>query len=196
VNRLLRLIQMILTEIDLRFSEKRVIHGIAVYHTSDRTPSDKSYAGVAESLAVIGTFDPRRLEGIRRYLRRIVVAAQSRTVYWRFARACALSDQSLSTQPAIWIASVLVHEGTHARLHGRGIEPNDMKMRARIERTCVREQIRFLMRVPGSEVYVRHLERELDEGSWFSDEERKAATVDRLRALDAPAWLIKWMKRQ
>lgn len=195
MNRLLRLIQMILTEIDLRFSAKRVIHGIAVYHTSDRTPPDESYGAVAAALAVIEAFDQRRLAGIRRHFRRIVVAAQSRTVYWRFARACALSDRSLSTQPAIWIASVLVHEGTHARLHGRGIEPNNMKMRARIEGACVREQIRFLIRVPGSEVYVRHLESELEDGTWFSDDERKAATVDRLRALDAPAWLIKWMER-
>jgi hypothetical protein len=187
---------MILTEIDLRLSEKRVIHGIAVYNTSDRTPADESFMAVTASLSVIDQYDQRRLTAIRRDLRRIVVAAQSRTVYWRFARACALSDTSLSTQPTLWTASVLVHEATHARFHRRGIEPTSMKTRARIERTCVREQVRFLMRIPGSEVYIQHLEREVAEGTWFNEGERKAATIDRLRSLDAPAWLIRWMERR
>lgn len=185
-----------MTEISLRFSERRVIHGISVYNTSDRIPAETSYFAVAASLALVEQYDRRRIAMLRRHLLRIIVATQSRNVYWRFARACVLSDKSLATQPAIWTASVIVHEVTHARFYSRGIEPTDGDVRARIEGRCVREQIGFLSRVPGSQTYVEHLRRQVAEGTWFSAQERRAATVDRLRALDAPSWLVRWMDRR
>lgn len=184
-----------LREIDLRLTKRRQIHGFAVHHASVRLPSERAFAAVSAALAVIHVHDPRRYRSLPRYMPRIVIAAQSDTVYWRNVRACALSDKQLIEQPPVWIASGIVHEAVHARLHQRGFRQNATR-RPREEALCVREEIRFLQRIPSTEPIIAHLHSELARGSWYSEESRQLAVIDRMEALEAPRWIITWMKRK
>jgi hypothetical protein len=196
IQRALRGLRKVLTALDLRSSASVTMHGITVFNTSDRCDADTVFSSVDVALNTLKKFDRRRLGVAQQHLRRIVVAAQSTNAYWRHAHACVLSDTKLPEQPPVWTASVIVHEAVHARLYRCGIEPRDPTMRARIEALCVKEQIRFLKRIPDSEAMIDHLRSELAAGDWFTSNGRRRATIDRLRALDAPSWLVRWMERR
>jgi len=196
VRRALQLVQRAVTSADLKRSASTVLCGITVYHATDRFSPASMYSAVHTALLFLEAHDSRRLKAARRYLRCIVVAAQPHTVYWRHSRACALSDVQLSRQPPAWIASGIVHESVHARLHSLGFAPSDVDQRRRQESVCVAEEIRFLAKVPHSEAIIAHLRAELESGDWYGDSARRRQTVGRLIALNAPEWLIRWFERR
>ena len=196
VRATLSAVQRLLTEADLKRSPSEELCGIPVYHTSDRFSAEPCLRSVHAALLCLERHDPRRLKSARRFLRRIVIAAQSGNVYWRHSHACVISDLQLSRQPAAWIASAIVHESVHARLHSLGFVPGNLEQRKRQETLCANEEIRFLRNVPDSHAIIAHIRAELAAGEWFSDRSRRQQTVDRLTALEAPGWLVRRFKNR
>jgi hypothetical protein len=91
------------------------------------------------------------------------------------------------------IASVIVHEATHARIDRRGIRawPD---LIGRIERCCLSEQIAFLEKVPGAEDAVRYY-RGLEDDQWWTPERKRQRLVEYygqlIEQLDPPRWIVK-----
>lgn len=107
----------------------------------------------------------------------------------RLVRINAAYVFSASTSPED-IASVIVHEGTHARLSKCGIEYSE-HLRPRIEAVCVRAEIAFAHRIPQGEVLVERAERLLtcDPETW-SDSRAAERRVKDLRTLGVPHWAL------
>jgi hypothetical protein len=140
-------------------------------------------------LGLIREFDPSRFRRVQRDLRRIILwdtneAAEA--LYFRALRACVLFDGAKLTP--VRVATLVVHEATHARLFNRGIgyAPDS---RVRVEQLCNRSEIAFLKRVPGAEEALRVAEGRLSKPVWYTDEEARSRAAIFLRQSDLPPWL-------
>jgi hypothetical protein len=106
-----------------------------------------------ESLALIERYQPWRLRHLRRDLRQIrVVRFPSRGAYFPEHRACLVELTFLARRdigPAT-VASTIVHEGMHARVHRMGVS-EEGRDRAHEERICRRAELAFGQALPPDE---------------------------------------------
>jgi hypothetical protein len=106
-----------------------------------------------ESLALVDRHQPWRLRHLRRDLRQIrVVRFPSRGAYFPEHRACLVELTFLARRDIgpPTIASTIVHEGMHARVHRMGVA-EDGRDRAREERICRRAELEFGQALPPDE---------------------------------------------
>ena len=119
--------------------------------------------------------------------------------YSRRLNACQLDERFVlddKTTPEL-IASVIVHEGTHARLERRGVAYEEAK-RPRIEAICLRRELNFVSGLPGCENLQQGLRASLDyyadHPEFFSNGNMNQRFLDEslesLRWLGAPNWLL------
>jgi len=115
----------------------------------DNTRPDIATADVVarldESLALIERYQPWRLAHLRRDLRQIrVMRYPCRGAYFAEHRACMVELTFLARRdigPAT-VASTIVHEGMHARVHSMGVS-DTTRDRSREERICRRAEFEF-----------------------------------------------------
>ena len=94
------------------------------------------------------------------------------------------------------IASVIVHEATHARLRGCGIG-YDERIRARVETICIRRQVAFAARLPDGTLAHEEAERNLaprPPDFWANAaflDRHNAGSVEVLRYLGVPNYVIR-----
>jgi hypothetical protein len=119
--------------------------------------------------------------------------------YSRLLNACILDERFVldeKTTPEL-IASVIVHEATHARLERWGI-PYEEAKRPRIEAICLRRELNFVSGLPGCEHLQEGLRASLDyyadNFEFFSnrnmDQRFKDESLETLRWLGVPNWLV------
>ena len=98
-----------------------------------------------ESLELIERYQPWRLRHLRRDLKQIrVMRYPCRGAYFPEYRACMVELTFLARRdigPAT-VASTIVHEGLHARVHAKGVS-EEGRDRAREERICRRAELEF-----------------------------------------------------
>ena len=106
-----------------------------------------------ESLAMIERHQPWRLRHLRRDLKQIrVIRFPSRGAYFAAERACMVELTFLNRRdigPAT-IASTIVHEGMHARVHRMGVKDVN-RDRAHEERICRRAELEFGQSLPAQD---------------------------------------------
>lgn len=156
-----------------------------------------------EALQLIKRHDTLNYSRITRNLDRIWVhlLPSAQAQYDRSLNACALDERYVlnETMTLERIASTIVHEATHARLEGWGIQYLEA-MRIRIESICLRRELNFLVKLPDSEPLQDEIVRALDwcasDPDFYSDKNfwwrRQEGEVETLRYLNAPNWLIRW----
>jgi hypothetical protein len=95
------------------------------------------------------------------------------------------------------IASMIVHEATHARLLRSGIDYSE-DLRARVEAVCVRREIAFATRLPNGAQVRERAERNLEsytaDALWAGpafEERFLKGSVETLRYLGVPNWVIR-----
>jgi hypothetical protein len=156
---------------------------------------------IKDALDVIRTSDAHRYDRLLRDLRRIWVKVQTggnTGCYNANLDACELDPRYLRREdlsPSD-IASVIVHEGTHARLQRRGIEFSE-SLRNRVEAICRGQEWAFSERLPlqqGEKIREKLTRMEQVRDDFWSDaqeaERQNAGTTDILRYLGVPAVLI------
>ena len=129
-----------------------LVRGFTV--TVDNTRPDIATADVVqrleESLALIEAHQPWRLRHLRRDIRQIrVMRYPTRGAYIPALRACLVELTFLARRdigPAT-VASTIVHEGMHARVHAMGVA-EDGRDRAHEERICRRAELDFGRSLP------------------------------------------------
>lgn len=131
-----------------------VVQGIPV--VVENTRPDIATSDVAErldeALALIGQFQPWRLRHIARDVRSIrVVRYPCRGAFIPDERAIVteltfLARRDITAAP---VASSILHEGIHARVHAMGVSPYD-RDRAKEERLCRRAELAFGMALPAT----------------------------------------------
>jgi len=160
---------------------------LAVY--VDEVGSD---ARVVEQLVAacrsIEAVSPWRLRQIERDLERVFVVYRPGARYVPAIGACVLGLE-LVKRPPVEIAMAIVHEATHARLWNLGFRYGEA-FRERIERICVRMEVAFARRVPGTDTLVADVLAQL-ENPWWTSEAMYEDGVKQLRAVGTPEWLVR-----
>ena len=145
-----------------------------------------------EALALIERTQPWRLAHLRRDVARFwIVRYPCRGAFFPQTRTCMteltfLARTDITAAP---VASSILHEGMHARVHGMGVSPIDRDM-AREERLCRKTELYFGLALP-PELGAPVVERAI--ASLQLDDEGVAPTIDwaeaqrRQNAIDAAA---------
>lgn len=103
-----------------------------------------------EALELIERYEPWRLAHLRRDLQQFwIVRYPCRGAYFPDRRTCMteltfLARTDISAAP---VASSIIHEGMHARVHAMGVDPT-MRDLAREERLCRRAELEFGRALP------------------------------------------------
>lgn len=183
--------------------ERRTLRGIptTIVNTRPDIETPQVVARLDAALGLIEQYTPHYFRHIRRDFAGLHVERYAcRGAFFPAERIC-LVELTFIVNPAFTlaqVASTIVHEGMHARLHALGIEAES---RAREERFCRRAEIEFGSLAPGGEPVV---ERALAAMAG-SDEEvapvidpalarRRIAEVDRAAAM--PHWLREALGRR
>jgi hypothetical protein len=158
---------------------------------------------VEEALRLIKRHDPLNYSRVTSKLDRIWVQLipSGQAHYNRSLNACILDKRYLlqETTAVEIVASTIIHEATHARLEGWGIDYIE-KDRPRIEAICLRRERNFLAGLPDSQPLqdqiLRTLEWSAANRDYHSDADFQArevrGQVETLRYLNAPKWLIRF----
>lgn len=159
---------------------------------------------VEDALCQIKTYDRLRYNRIIRELERIWVMALTNPVgtFDQAVNACMLDPRFVmaeTSSPEI-IASVIVHEATHARLWRCGIGYEEGQ-RLRVEAVCLRRELAFAKKLPNGEDVRRSAESLLEwpalpeylTDAAFAGREAEGG-AEALKYLGIPAWLM-WMLR-
>lgn len=186
-----------------RLIEHRILRGIptTVVNTRPDIDTAKVFQRLDAALALIETHTPHYFRHIRRDFAGLQVERYAcRGAFFPAQRIC-LVELTFIVNPGFTlaqVASTIVHEGMHARLHALGIEAGS---RAREERFCRRAEIEFGSVAPGGEPVV---ERALAAMAGSDDEvapvidpvlaRRRIAEADRAAAM--PHWLREALGRR
>ena len=163
---------------------------VVVDNTRPDIATDAVLDRLDESLALIERHQPWRLRHLERDLKQIrIMRYPCRGAYFPEHRACMVELTFLARRdigPAT-VASTIVHEGMHARVHAMGVDEGS-RDRAREERICRRAELDFGESLPpdiGAPVVQRALESlELDDIEVAPDIDwnealRRQASIDR-----------------
>jgi hypothetical protein len=150
--------------------------------------------GVTSALVLIRKRDPRRLRRLQYDRVRITFSSWIGTsAYWPGLNAIALDLQQVSQLLPGELATVIVHEATHARLDRSGISTRRTGVK-RIERRCIEEEIAFCRRFPAKseEAWVRWVARKRDSVNtpWWSPKARRLRWLRAMERHGGPEWLI------
>ena len=191
-------IDYFLDRLELRASSGKSIDGLWIGVSGDK--SSPALQRVENALALIRTHDPlnyRRRRVIRELQRvwvRILVSASG--LYSAKLGACELDTRFVDWASEELIASIIVHEATHARLVRCGIDYEE-KRRVRVERVCIRRQLVFTTKLPnGDEAHKRareslaSLSPETYTNQAFSEREQRGS-AEALRYIGVPEWVIR-----
>lgn len=145
-------LQLLLARLAGRPLDLRQLRGFTV--VVDNTRPDIATADVLarldESLALVERHQPWRLAHLRRDLKHIrVMRYPTRGAYVPEHRACLVELTFLARRDigAETVASTIVHEGMHARVHCMGVSEQS-RDRAREERICRRAELEFGQSLP------------------------------------------------
>lgn len=157
---------------------------------------------VEEALQLIKRHDPLHHSRVLRNLERVWIQLHPSALahYNSSLNACVFDERFVLAETTTLqkIASTIIHEATHARLDGWGID-YDEASRYRIEAICIRRELNFLTKLPDSE----HLQEELVHAlEWyatrqddFSDRNHRElddqGAPEAFRYLGAPGWFIR-----
>jgi hypothetical protein len=156
---------------------------------------------VEEALSLIKTYDRVRYDRLGRDLERVWVQLLfgPRGRFNRSLNRCELDTRFVIAQASSpeMIASVIVHEATHARLSHCGFGYGE-ELRPRVEAICVRRELAFARRLPHGDRVREWAEAKL---KWCEapdhltdaarDDEFVKGGIEALHYAEAPAWMLR-----
>lgn len=104
---------------------------------------------IVDAVQLVKEIDERKFNWIWNGMSRFYVSRELPAQFWVLHETCVLNASKLAAKTRSDIAATIIHEATHAKLSRAGIFiwPD---IRLRIERICVREEIRFFRRLGGA----------------------------------------------
>jgi hypothetical protein len=177
--------------------ERLTLRGIptTVVNTRPDIVTAQVFERLDAALGLIETHTPHYFRHLRRDFAGLHVERYAcRGAYFPAQRVC-LVELTFIVNPGFTlaqVASTIVHEGMHARLHALGISAES---RAREERFCRRAEIEFGSRAPGGKPVV---ERAL--AAMAGSDEEVAPTIDpalarrRIAEVDRAAAMPHWLR--
>lgn len=136
---------------------KRRTEGIVVGVLEEHEAAADVIARIEHALRLIREFDPRLYDRVSRNLPRLAVTPRLRASYWHRFRVCVIGMEQVRRWHASQLASIIVHEATHAWLRNKGLPSSTANTKWRIERICTRAQLRLARKLPDSSRMVEYL---------------------------------------
>ena len=166
---------------------------IALVHPS---PDERARceAQLRAALSLVDRYAPRAARTLKRLQVGVLVFGTDWALgaYYRDAALIKLKEQFVfdSGTSATALASLLVHELTHAWLEEHGVSYIEPR-RARIERICFRAEVVFAARAPEGDQLLPRLRRHLSRpASYWSEAAFTDRARDELSALGFPRWIV------
>lgn len=161
----------------LKREPSRTLGSITVVDANlDPADDGPFFDAVEQAIAMIRQLDPRRLRRIESACRFIINTESTALAHFDpLLEACVIDFGRLRDRRQRygkeWVAAKvavhLVHEATHGYLAAQGI-PYGRAERARVERLCVREEQRFVSRLPEGLRQLHPLAESFDERRWLA----------------------------
>lgn len=163
---ILRLIHRIISPLVIHLSDKREVYGLTIVHMASASPGELLFDKIENALSLIAKYDMAKIRRIKRDVKFIGVAPIASTggEYWDHLGAIMLNSDNVLRQTSEAIAMIIVHEATHARLHRHGIRYS--RGRERAERACVKAEISFIRKIPGTDHLIAGALRKLETRYW------------------------------
>jgi len=177
-----------------RGANKKTICGIVAGTLSD---TGIVFDKVEKALWLIESYDAKRFAQIQRDIKCIFVFRHptTRGQWHQELQMCELDDNFVLAEDisVAEIASVIVHEATHARLMRLGFGYEEPK-RLRIEHICFDSQRAFVRRLPDSDELLEEIgsTKSYYGANYYSDTGRRDEALEGLRKLGVPKWLV-WL---
>jgi hypothetical protein len=165
--------------------------------STDGTSVEVLRERLAAALATINYYAPRRARRLKKDLKGFLITDAEGAEFVPSIRACALSSAYVARASADELAATIVHEGTHARLWACGIH-YPPKLRERIERLCVAEEIDFACLLGSADDLVADAEARLQR-RWWTEQNELERRLRQLEQLGRPAWyrrIYRWVWTQ
>jgi hypothetical protein len=176
-------------------SVKRRMHGITVGSSPVGAHDvERSFEKVDQALQAIAEYDRPRYFHILRHVPRIWVGPvphYARGQWVDQLRLCMLRDDFVGHDAVsvAYLAAIIVHEATHARLARTGIA-FDEDVRPRVERLCIKSQIEFARKHPDGGPLIQVFEQNLERrDEWWSDQRLRSVQLRALKNLGLPRGL-------
>ena len=187
-----------------RNAECRKILGVSVGVAADLPDRDAVFAKITGAFELLQAHSDRSLDDMRRHTSGVLVwtttGAGVRGEWHSRARLVVLEQTYVCHKETLSreIASTLVHESTHARLHAKGFIYSGER-RARIENVCFRRQLAFARRLAEPGDLIDQAERQLRRPpSDFTKNASRERSLAKLVSLGVPRWLartVEWISR-
>jgi hypothetical protein len=182
----------LMDRIDRRMSTARDVNGLWIGAFTSR--DEAALQRVEDALQLMKQQSPLHYSRVVRSLDRIWVnlTPGARGHYSRRLNACVLDERFVLAEETTLeqIASVIVHETTHAVLERRGIAYDEPR-RHRIEAICLRRQLHFVSGLSGGEAEQESVKLSLDyygdNPEFFLDAQMQQ------RFLDGSAETLRWL---
>jgi hypothetical protein len=201
--------QRALRDLLWRLSDRRDAHGFPIGYSKSDADSMMAQARVTAAFDLIAATWPRWLQRTRTYVDRVQVRRVIQSIgEWHGVSRQVDLDYDYLCRPEVSIAAIastIVHECTHARIHAAGI-PYIGAERIRIERACVGQELAFVRALADDEAHSALLARianmsEHADDVWSSESNERRSRAA-LQTIGVPRWLAdvtlrlrKWLAR-
>lgn len=175
-----------------RIAERRVVCGIEIVSALSLGEESPHIRAAAQAVELIARHDRALLLRIRQHVRAILIGKMG-PGFEQKRRICILRDADLESLPVERIALQIAHEAAHARFFDAGCDYGP-ESRARIERYCVRAELRLAQRIPGGKALLDASARQLED-PWWSDQQLYERKEAMWRDAGAPNWLLRLGRR-
>jgi hypothetical protein len=171
-------------------SPRAYVNGIEIVDIAEEE-SELTIACLREALNVLRLTDSRRYRRLKQDLGRIAIVRAGGPDFAPEVNACLLRSRYVRDAGPGAIATSLIHEATHARLWrlGVGYAP---RLRARVEKICVEEQIAFAKRL-GDPFVLAQLEAKMQR-PWWTPSQLHERRITALKQLGLPEWILRSLR--
>lgn len=192
-----RLVRVLSARVMLQLANRQEAEGLVIVDLTAGQHASELFDTVEKALRCIRNTDPVRFHRMRRDVSRIAVMESpgSAGEYWREYKAVALEIEHLRQERLGGICMTIVHEATHARIQHWGVRVGIDP--ARVERACVKQEIAFAQKLPGSELLIHGAMMKLKTEWWLHTSDSRHFDL-RLERAGAPQWLrliLRWVYR-
>lgn len=163
------------------------ILGVRTIDILAKTEEESRLTRVAAAMQLLDAKSAVWVRRMCRHLRAIVID-DTRTRYVFDLRTCMVSAAELDNLSPAEVALNLVHETTHAIIDACGYTYRP-ENRARIERACLRAELRLAKRIADPDL-VRRVEKKF-QLDWWEPDQVRAIREEEWRDMGLPEWLIR-----
>jgi hypothetical protein len=172
-------------------SPRTWVDGIEVIDVAEEH-SRETLEALLQVFDILARADPRRYKRLKLDMSRVALMKAGHPEFASEVGACLIRSRYVREGDPRRVATTLVHEATHARLHRLGISYG-RGSRGRVEELCVKQEVLFAERLEDPQI-VAQLREELRR-PWWTPVELHRRRITAWRQLGVPEWAVRLYER-